>query len=77
MLSLPAFEALKRDGCLQEVSSEDTTSFSASYIDQTQKQQLLSLLQAFCSNSITIAPLVLTCSLMVYLWLLDEFGKYS
>ncbi|XP_067048801.1 Fanconi anemia group G protein-like [Acropora muricata] len=68
-----AFEALKIDGCLQEASTADTTLFSASNIDQTQKQQVSSLLQAFCNNGISIAPLVLNCSLMVYLWLLDEF----
>jgi len=75
MLSLSAFEALKIDGCLQEASTADTTLFSASNIDQTQKQQVSSLLQAFCDNRISIAPLVLNCSVMVYLWLLDEFGK--
>lgn len=72
---LRALEALRVDCPLQKGLEEDNNLFSASNIDQTLKQWLPSLLQAFCDNNIGCAALILNCSLLAFLWLVDECVK--
>ena len=74
---IAAHEAFKIDGYHQETAGDVEDLFSVSNIDLTIKQLTPSLLKAFFDNNIGIAPLVLSCCLLAFLWLLGEHGKYK
>ena len=74
-LIFAAFEAFEIGNLDQEASRDATDLFSVSNIDHTLKQLLRSLFKAFSNNNIGCAPLVLSCCLLAFVWLLDEHGK--
>lgn len=59
----------------EEVSGDPTDLFSAVNIDHTLKQLLPSLFNEFHDHNIGCSPLVLSCCLLAFLWLLDEHGE--
>ena len=71
----PAFEAFKINSCHQQTAEDMSDIFSTSNIDRILEQLLPSLFKAFSDNNIGCAPLVLSCCLLAFLWLLDEHGK--
>lgn len=73
--SVLALKAFKIDNCNQETTGDEVELFSISHIDHTLEQLLPSLFKAFCDNNIGCAPLVLSCCLLAFLWLLEESGK--
>ena len=75
--SVLALQAFKIDNYNQETTGDEVELFSISHIDHTLEQLLPSLFKAFCDNNIGCAPLVLSCCLLAFLWLLEESGKYD
>ncbi|KAJ7385677.1 hypothetical protein OS493_013705 [Desmophyllum pertusum] len=72
-----AFEAFKREDCLEgaEAESGDMTDrdlFSAANIEHTLDTLLPLLFKVLHNKNIGCAPLVLSCCLLAFLWLLDE-----
>lgn len=59
----------------EEVSGDPTDLFSTANIDHTLKQLLPSLFNEFHDHNIGCSPLVLSCCLLAFLWLLDEHGE--